>query len=302
MSNVASEAGVLGAVSENESEVKKVASENAKHMTAEERFVPLSLVKEITGEDFPEQRSHAWFALRKQHNQSRGMSSSQFASLFFIDDEDDFYKRYSVIFEGKKDPPDERGKRCMAWGVKHEQTALLAWLKKHPHAIVTDAPFTLGSSGIAASPDGFYIEGNRERMGVIEIKCPYGKAKSDDASHPPHTKLVYYYLPQMHAHMHVSGESTNIFPPLRHRTVRNCSFCDKSKPIALRKRSRLFHICNLFMSFTLTRTSFVLRLFGELIRHGQLRLHFVGRVQRKTSRAKLENYVRFTFLSIDAQY
>jgi len=189
---------------------------DVRSLTAEQRFVPLSVVKSITHENVPEQRTHEWFKIRKEHNGRKGMSSSQFGSLFFIKDADDFRFRYSVLFEGQKDPPDARGLKCMQWGTDNEHRALMAWLEKHPNMIVTDAAFTVGSSGIAASPDGYYI--CQDKMGCIEIKCPYGKS---DKSHPAHTKPVWYYVSQMHCHMHVSGMDNCIFISWGTNTVRS---------------------------------------------------------------------------------
>lgn len=171
------------------------------------RYVKLRDFARISGESFAAQRSREWFAQRKAFNRQKGLTSSQWASLFFVKSQEDFQFRYDVIYNGAKDPPDAMGREAMAWGTKMEDAAILAFLRAHPEYIITEAPFTEAHiPGYAASPDGYYFNTKTLETGCIEVKCPFKKGTKKH-----HSKPVWYYYCQMFAHMLTSNMTTCMF-------------------------------------------------------------------------------------------
>ena len=54
-------------------------------------------VCEITQEKLVEQRTPAWFARRKAFNASLGMTSSQWGSLFFVKNREEFDEQWDCV-------------------------------------------------------------------------------------------------------------------------------------------------------------------------------------------------------------
>ena len=172
------------------------------------RYVKLRDFARISGESFAAQRSREWFAQRRAFNRQKGLTSSQWASLFFVKSQEDFQFRYDVIYNGAKDPPDAMGREAMAWGTKMEDAAILAFLRAHPEYIITEAPFTEAHiPGYAASPDGYYFNTKTLETGCIEVKCPFKKGTKKQLQ----ARLVlllpnvrpYAYLQHDHVHVHL---------------------------------------------------------------------------------------------------
>ena len=150
----------------------------------------------------PEQRTPEWFERRKSK-----LTGSKYSQLMFCDTDEDRIRIYEEIFEGRKKPPfPEEAKKYMAWGSKHEDTAMESFLNHMPMLYAMEAPMVQHSSVkyMAASPDGFYEYNDLSERGILEIKCP-GKTKKANK------QVTWYYVPQMYVEMACSGRTNAIF-------------------------------------------------------------------------------------------
>lgn len=171
------------------------------------RFLSNSAVCEITDEELVEQRTPAWFARRKAFNASLGMTSSQWGSLFFVKNEEEFIEQWNCVFRGIRKPMDEKGKLACAWGTKMEDYAIQHFLTKNLSYWITEAQFTISHMpGLGSSPDGLYYNTKTGESGVVEIKCPYANGKKTLYPKPP-----YYYIPQQHMHMACMNMDKSLF-------------------------------------------------------------------------------------------
>ena len=170
-----------------------------------ERFFSLT----DQGIEEPAQRTPAWFAMRKGR-----LSGSKLSRFLFCKTDEERIAFYEEVFEARERPPftaEQLG--WMAWGSKHEDTALKEFLIRKPDIVAYEAPCVLHGSipWLSSTPDGFYeiFDSSKEEMvvldtGIIEIKCP---AKSKKCN----TKVTYYYVPQMFLEMCVSDHKNAIF-------------------------------------------------------------------------------------------
>ena len=128
------------------------------------RYVPLT--------DQPKQGSDAWFALRE------GVcTGSRPSSLYFdLTSPEKWKECHEKIFGKRKEVFDERALAAMAWGSKHEDSAVEVILNTFPNAIFEETPFLAHKNYdfLAASPDGRIIvkeDDGTEWTANVEIKC-----------------------------------------------------------------------------------------------------------------------------------
>ena len=170
-----------------------------------ERFFSLA----AQGIEEPQQRTPEWFEKRKNK-----LSGSKLSNFLFCKTDEERLIWYEEVFEGRKKPPftDEQ-LDYMAWGSKHEDTAMLEFLKRKHDIMAFEAPHVQHNSveWLSATPDGFYqtFDPSEEDLkitdqGILEIKCP-GKSKKCN------TKVTYYYVPQMYLEMACSDQKNAIF-------------------------------------------------------------------------------------------
>ena len=154
--------------------------------------------------DVPEQRTPAWFKLRKNR-----LTGSRLSEFNFINTEERLRQYYDIIFNGgKKDPFTEEQLGWMKYGVENEPIATECFVKAFPEYVILECPFYPHSDEkIGASPDGEYykvVDGKVVETGIIEIKTP-AKTKR------PYPKVKDYYISQMYFEMAVTGERNAIF-------------------------------------------------------------------------------------------
>ena len=147
-----------------------------------ERFFSLTQ----QGINEPQQRTPEWFEKRKNK-----LSGSKLSNFLFCKTDEERLIWYEEVFEGRKKPPftDEQ-LDYMAWGSKHEDTAMLAFLERKQDIMAFEAPHVQHNSveWLSATPDGFYqiFDTSEEDLkitdqGILEIKCP-GKSKKYECS------------------------------------------------------------------------------------------------------------------------
>ena len=128
------------------------------------RFVPLT--------DQPKQGSSAWFALR-----NGVCTGSRPSSLYFdLTSPAKWNECHQRIFGNHKEEFDDRAKAAMAWGSKHEDSAVEVILNAIPNATFYETPFIAHPDydWLAASPDGRITvkeDDGTEWSANVEIKC-----------------------------------------------------------------------------------------------------------------------------------
>jgi putative phage-type endonuclease len=183
----------------------------------------LSLAQQ--GSSQPIQGSDEWLESRKKL-----ITGSKPSSLAFeFKSEADWERLYSEWLGSAKPPPfSEEAIRRMNWGSEQEDVAAAVVQSQVSNCIFFEQPLIRHPlyNWTAASPDGFLIKfgadvhGNIDVNNVIqrfnvEIKCPLFELRNDrekliKALRKKKT-MQYYYVPQIHAEMTVSGVKQTLF-------------------------------------------------------------------------------------------
>ena len=88
--------------------------------------------------DVPEQRTPAWFALRKNR-----LTGSRLSEFNFINSEERLRRYYNIIYNNApKDPFTEEQKGWMKYGVEHEPVATDSFIKSFPEYVIMECPFS----------------------------------------------------------------------------------------------------------------------------------------------------------------
>ena len=156
--------------------------------------------------DAPDQGTDAWKALLKGR-----ITGSKPSSLFFEFKRPDDWDAILDKWRGDTiEDFDEVALSRMAWGTKHEDTAVQVIVDHIPNSVFFDCPLIPFHDVYAASPDGalmvFDEHQQVEWIANIEIKCPGGgvgktheqmKAMVEKKWKTP----AYYYMIQIHMEM-----------------------------------------------------------------------------------------------------
>ena len=162
------------------------------------------------GLSMPEQGSAEWLAGRVGR-----ITGSKGGDLFFdFKQESDWDKILAKWFEDTPQHFDELAKKRMAWGSKHEDTAVDVIVDSLPRARFFECPQILINDVYAVSPDGALIildeNGQHQEHLNIEIKCPGRYSKNGQEKSPEEMKQYLqkdwkfpkqYYMTQIHQEM-----------------------------------------------------------------------------------------------------
>lgn len=171
-------------------------------------------------EDAPEQGSDAWLAGRVGR-----ITGSKPGDLFFnFKQESDWDEILEKWFGDKREDFDAVAKKRMAWGSKHEDTAVNVMVDNIPNLHFFECPMIPIDDVYAASPDGAVIVFNRtvdkssalstDKLSAddvawfanVEIKCPgggIGKSWQEMAEviRKKWKRPAVYYMVQIHMEM-----------------------------------------------------------------------------------------------------
>ncbi|XP_010511714.1 PREDICTED: uncharacterized protein LOC104787780 isoform X1 [Camelina sativa] len=148
----------------------------------------------LSPSDIP-QKSEEWFALRKDK-----LTTSTFSTAL------GFWKgtRRAELWREKVYDSDSRvveesARFAMNWGVQMEPAAIERY-KRIMGCDVGSMGFAIHSNEqfhwLGASPDGIL-----DCFGILEVKCPYNKGKTETVL--PWKKVPYYYMPQLQGQMEI---------------------------------------------------------------------------------------------------
>ncbi|XP_047316337.1 uncharacterized protein LOC124919997 isoform X2 [Impatiens glandulifera] len=146
-----------------------------------------------------QQRSDEWFALRRDK-----LTTSTFSTALGLWKGE---RRYELWNE-KVFPPQvvqsmDPSKKCaVEWGTLNESAAIERY-KNITGRDVTSLGFAIHSSEqldwLGASPDG--LLGCFPEGGILEVKCPFNKGKTEAAR--PWKTIPFYYMPQVQGQMEI---------------------------------------------------------------------------------------------------
>ncbi|CAH2065959.1 unnamed protein product [Thlaspi arvense] len=147
----------------------------------------------LSPSDIP-QKSEEWFALRKDK-----LTTSTFSTAL------GFWKKnrrselwHEKVYDSESRVVDDSARFAMNWGVQMEPAAIERY-KRIMGCEVGSMGFALHSQEqlhwLGASPDGVLDSG------ILEVKCPYNKGKTDTVL--PWSKVPFYYMPQMQGQMEI---------------------------------------------------------------------------------------------------
>lgn len=148
----------------------------------------------LSPSDIP-QKSEEWFALRKDK-----LTTSTFSTAL------GFWKKnrrselwHEKVYDSDSRIVDDSARFAMNWGVQMESAAIDRY-KRIMGCEVGSMGFALHSQEqfhwLGASPDGILD------CGILEVKCPYNKGKTDTVL--PWSKVPFYYMPQLQGQMEIT--------------------------------------------------------------------------------------------------
>ncbi|KAL1216414.1 hypothetical protein V5N11_026345 [Cardamine amara subsp. amara] len=148
----------------------------------------------LSPSDIP-QKSEEWFALRKDK-----LTTSTFSTAL------GFWKKnrraelwHDKVYDLDTRVLEDSARFAMNWGVQMESAAIERY-KRIMGCEVGSMGFAMHSNEqfqwLGASPDGIL-----DSFGILEVKCPYNKGKTDTVL--PWKKVPYYYMPQLQGQMEI---------------------------------------------------------------------------------------------------
>lgn len=148
----------------------------------------------LSPSDIP-QKSEEWFALRKDK-----LTTSTFSTAL------GFWKGtrraelwHEKVYDSDSRVIEESARFAMNWGVQMESAAIERY-KRIMGCEVGTMGFAIHSNEqlhwLGASPDGIL-----DCFGILEVKCPYNKGKTETVL--PWKKVPYYYMPQLQGQMEI---------------------------------------------------------------------------------------------------
>ncbi|KAG7589269.1 putative phage-type endonuclease [Arabidopsis suecica] len=148
----------------------------------------------LSPSDIP-QKSEEWFALRKDK-----LTTSTFSTAL------GFWKGnrraelwHEKVYDSDSRVVEESARFAMNWGVQMESAAIDRY-KRIMGCEVGTMGFAIHSNEqfhwLGASPDGIL-----DCFGILEVKCPYNKGKTETVL--PWKKVPYYYMPQLQGQMEI---------------------------------------------------------------------------------------------------
>ena len=177
----------------------KIMERHSRHVLFGDSRRSLPQFKSILGNlNSVQQRSRAWFALRRG-----ALSGSQLSSLLYARTAKTLDKLWRQAFENApRSPLNEQGRANCAWGQKHEQDACNWLLERASDAFIFDVSFQQHpqQKWLGASADGLVYSPALcpETFAVLECKCP---AKQVNGRTVPYDCVPPYYVPQCYLEM-----------------------------------------------------------------------------------------------------
>lgn len=167
----------------------------------------------------PEQGSDDWLALRKGK-----VTGSKPGDLFFNFKEEGDWDTILSKWSGEtREEFDDISKARMAWGSKHEDTAVNVIVDHIPNSHFYECPLIPIDDAYAASPDGKIVvlndDGTPDWHANVEIKCP-GRYVNSKEQTPEEMKAYLkkkwrqpaaYYMVQIHMEMVAQGINQTLF-------------------------------------------------------------------------------------------
>ena len=170
-------------------------------------------------QDMPEQGSDAWLSLRKGK-----VTGSKPGDLFFNFNKESDWDEILAKWSGDvKEEFDDISKARMAWGSKHEDTAVEVIVDHIPNSHFFECPLIPMNEAYAASPDGAIVvlkdDGSPDWHANVEIKCP-GRYVKSKLQTPEEMKTYLkkkwrtpasYYMVQIHMEMAAQNAAETLF-------------------------------------------------------------------------------------------